>query len=636
MKTIDWYRSVRGAALGLLLVAGANAVRAASQQVLIQGFAFVPPEVSVNVGESVTWTQKDTIQHTSTSDGSPPVWSSPLLSVNQTFSFTFTAAGTYAYHCGPHPFMKGSVTVVAQATTNNPPVVQITGPANGAAFDPSNSITLTATASDTDGSISQVEFFDGAVSLGTAMNAPYSVTVGNLAIGSHTLTAKATDNQGASTVSDAVMISITNSVSVPPSVNIVGVDNLPNAVTITWTGGAGPYLLQKKADLTDTNWFNVLTTSSLYVTVAKDAQSGFYRVTPSATHAVTPFTVVLDGPSEVPATTSGGTGIGALSLEGMELSYYISYRGLTTNATAAHIHGPADADTAAGVLFPLNGFSGTAGVLTGTMTLTADQLADVASGMAYANIHTAIHPGGEIRGQVVPLRIPVNLTTVAEVPTVTGSAGGSGYITLVGTSLYYDIDFGGLSGPATAAHIHGPADATHAAGVEFPLAGATGTSGTLEGEQKLTSDQLTNLLAGFNYVNIHTGNNPGGEIRGQVVPWQFTATLSGAAEVPAVASSGTGSGTLSIIGNVLTYSIAYSGLSSAASASHIHGPANTTQAAGVLFPLNGAAGTSGTLSGTQTLTSDQLANILTGNAYVNIHTANHPGGEIRGQILPQN
>ena len=517
MKTIDWYRSLRGAALGLLVGAGAHAVHAAPQQVLIQGFAFVPAEVSVNVGESVTWTQKDTVPHTSTSDSAPPVWSGPLLAVNQTYSFTFTAAGTYSYHCAPHPFMKASVTVVAQATTNLPPAVQLTAPADGAAFEPANRVTLTAAASDTDGTVSQVEFFDGAVSLGTATNPPYTVTASNLAIGSHTLTAKATDDQGGSAVSEAVTITITNSVGVPPSVNIVGVVNLPNAVTITWEGGTGHYLLQKKAGLTDPAWFNVLTTSSLYVTVAKDAQSGFYRVMPGATNTVVPFTVVLDGPSEVPATTSGATGIGVLSLEGTQLSYYITYSGLSGGAVAAHIHGAADAGHAAGVLFPLSGAAGTSGVLSGSQTLTPDQWTNLVSGMAYANIHTPANPGGEIRGQIVPLRIAVNLTTAGEVPPVSGAAGGSGFITLVGTHLYYDIDFGGLSGPATAAHIHGPADATHAAGVEFPLAGATGTSGTLEGEQTLTPDQLTSLLAGLNYVNIHTANHPGGEIRGQIL-----------------------------------------------------------------------------------------------------------------------
>jgi hypothetical protein len=85
----------------------------------------------------------------------------------------------------------------------------------------------------------------------------------------------------------------------------------------------------------------------------------------------------------------------------MQLSYHISFAGLSGGALAAHIHGAADANHTANVLFPLNGASGTAGTLSGTQTLTSDQLADIISGMAYVNIHTTTNPGGEIRGQII-------------------------------------------------------------------------------------------------------------------------------------------------------------------------------------------------------------------------------------------
>jgi hypothetical protein len=255
--------------------------------------------------------------------------------------------------------------------------------------------------------------------------------------------------------------------------------------------------------------------------------------------------------------------------------------------------------------------------------------------MAYVNIHTPANQGGEIRGQIVPMRIPITLSGNSEVSAVSTAASGSGYITLIGNRLFYDIDYEGLSAGATAAHIHGPADTTHNAAVLIPFAGASGTAGTLFGQTALTSDQLTNLLAGLTYVNIHTPNHPGGEIRGQVLPWQFSVAMTGAAEVPAITSPGTGSGTLYLSGSVLTYSISYSGLSSEAQHAHIHGPADITQPAGVLFPLNGASGTSGTLSGIQDLSAnaDWLTDIVTGNAYANIHTTTNPGGEIRGQII---
>jgi uncharacterized protein (TIGR03118 family) len=418
-------------------------------------------------------------------------------------------------------------------------------------------------------------------------------------------------------------------------ITLTSIQDNGSAVTINWEGGSGPYLLQKKTSLTDTNWFDILTTRSLYVTVPKDAQTGFYRVQDNATNIAIPFSVLLSGPTEVPATTSTATGSGLLTLEGMQLSYSISFSGLTGGAIAAHIHGPADAEHATGVLFPLNGAAGTAGTLSGSLTLTSDQLAAILTGMAYVNIHTPANPNGEIRGQVVPMRIPIMMSGSAEVPATTSTGTASGFITLIGNQMFYDIDYSGLSAPAVAAHIHGPADTTKPAGVLFPLSGITGTAGTLSGQQTLTADQLTNLLAGLTYANIHTTNNPNGEIRGQVLPWQFTVTMNGPSEVPPTTSTGTGLGTLFLSGNVLSYSINYSGLTGPAIAAHVHGPGDVTQSVGVLFPLNGFSGASGALSGTETLTADELADLITGNAYANIHTAINQNGEIRGQILLQ-
>jgi len=119
------------------------------------------------------------------------------------------------------------------------------------------------------------------------------------------------------------------------------------------------------------------------------------------------------------------------------------------------------------------------------------------------------------------------------------------------------------------------------------------------------------------------------------LPATFRVTLSGAAERPnPVNTTATGSGTFTLVGNQLSYNITYSGLSSAANAGHIHGPGTAEQAVGVLVPFPNVSGTSGTLTGTLTLDAAQLSALLGGLTYVNIHTGNNPGGEIRGQILP--
>ncbi|WP_207510658.1 glycosyl hydrolase family 18 protein [Longitalea luteola] len=94
---------------------------------------------------------------------------------------------------------------------NNGPVVTFTSPAAGANFTAPATITMVATASDADGSVSKVEFFNGATYLGEATASPYSYTWSNVAAGSYTLTAKATDNSGAVTTSAAVTITVGSS-----------------------------------------------------------------------------------------------------------------------------------------------------------------------------------------------------------------------------------------------------------------------------------------------------------------------------------------------------------------------------------------------------------------------------------------
>ena len=80
--------------------------------VAIQNFAFIPTEIHVRAGTTVTWINCEppgTPDHTTTSDGG--VWGSDLLAPGASFSFTFTQVGTFPYHCTPHPFMLATVVV---------------------------------------------------------------------------------------------------------------------------------------------------------------------------------------------------------------------------------------------------------------------------------------------------------------------------------------------------------------------------------------------------------------------------------------------------------------------------------------------------------------------------------------------
>ena len=81
--------------------------------------------------------------------------------------------------------------------------------------------------------------------------------------------------------------------------------------------------------------------------------------------------------------------------------------------------------------------------------------------------------------------------------------------------LSWKLTYSGLSGPATAAHFHGPAEPGKNAGVAVAIPNAT--SSPVEGSATLTDAQAADLAGGKYYVNVHTAANPGGEIRGQVM-----------------------------------------------------------------------------------------------------------------------
>jgi plastocyanin len=87
----------------------ASAPAGTEVKVQIANFAFSPSTLDIKVGTTVTWTNEDSAPHTVTAnDGS---FASNDLNQGASFSFTFTTAGTYAYHCGVHPGMKATITV---------------------------------------------------------------------------------------------------------------------------------------------------------------------------------------------------------------------------------------------------------------------------------------------------------------------------------------------------------------------------------------------------------------------------------------------------------------------------------------------------------------------------------------------
>jgi hypothetical protein len=115
----------------------------------------------------------------------------------------------------------------------------------------------------------------------------------------------------------------------------------------------------------------------------------------------------------------------------------------------------------------------------------------------------------------------------------------------------------------------------------------------------------------------------------------FTVPLTGAAEVPPVTTTATGTATITVdtAGNV-TVAGAFTGLTSNATLAHIHGPATATTTADPIstVPLTVTMATAGAISGNGTVTAQQRAQMISGMTYINVHSVNHVPGEIRGQI----
>jgi hypothetical protein len=110
------------------------------------------------------------------------------------------------------------------------------------------------------------------------------------------------------------------------------------------------------------------------------------------------------------------------------------------------------------------------------------------------------------------------LNGASEVPANTSTGTGTAQVWLNKDTnlLKWKVEYSGLSGPATAAHFHGPAEPGKNTAPVVPF--KPPVTSPIEGEATITAAQAADLLAGKWYVNVHTAKAPGGEIRGQVMP----------------------------------------------------------------------------------------------------------------------
>jgi Domain of unknown function (DUF1929)/Bacterial Ig domain len=203
----------------MLFIINANGVPSVARMVSVQGDS--PPVVTLTQPtDGATFTPPATVNLAATaSDPDGTVTKVEFFSAaaklgedtTAPYSFIWSgvAAGTYTLTARATDDLGATTTsAVSTITVNTAPTASITSPADGAIFPWKPTITITATASDSDGNITKVEFRDGTTVLGEDTSAPYSFTWRNVKSGSHLLTARATDNAGAVTTSSPVGITV--------------------------------------------------------------------------------------------------------------------------------------------------------------------------------------------------------------------------------------------------------------------------------------------------------------------------------------------------------------------------------------------------------------------------------------------
>jgi hypothetical protein len=247
------------------------------------------------------------------------------------------------------------------------------------------------------------------------------------------------------------------------------------------------------------------------------------------------------------------------------------------------------------------------------------------------------------RPEATAVRVAAEMTATNETPTPKGDVGnarGTFTATLTksgtGATIAWRLEFNGLSGNATAAHIH-VASRGQAGPVRVPLCApcSSGVTGTAT----IDAAVLEAILTDRAYVNVHTQTNPAGEIRDQLsVVASIRAALSAAQERPKPKGKvrrarGTFTATVTKSGTSgeIAWRLTFSRLTGRATAAHIHRGARGRSGPVIVSlcaPCRSGA------SGRATLSPSVLQALEAGTAYVNVHTKRNPAGEIRSQIRP--
>jgi plastocyanin len=280
--------------LVMMSLAQAAPAVAAVANVSVNDDYFSPSTTSINAGDTVIWTWgNDFDSHNIVSTSTPFAWLFPspgggpgttsdqnsANTRNSPFSFTntFTSTGSFPYECTPHAD-EGMVGTVIVAAPPPPPIVDITNPVAGQVFSAPADLTIEASAFDSSGSVTNVQFLIGSTVLTNCVTAPFFAVTNNLQAGTYTLSAIATDNNGL-TASKSITVSV-----VTPNPVVTGTPAFVSTGTFQFSYSTTiglSYLVQVSTNLL--NWTSLATNTATanpetFTDKNAGSKAAFYRV----------------------------------------------------------------------------------------------------------------------------------------------------------------------------------------------------------------------------------------------------------------------------------------------------------------------------------------------------------------------
>jgi len=280
----------------LLVCGGAFSGLAATATVQVgtNGRVFTPATTNIAVNDQVIWiwggpattphsTTSGTVVTTPTSTNAIPdgLWDSGVVAGAHSFTNTFSSAGSFPYYCQVH-FKAGMTGAIFVAASSLPPTIAITNPAPGAVFSAPANVTVQVTASDPNngGSVTNVQFLIGPVTLTNENAAPFAAIASGLTAGSNTLSAVVTDNFGL-----AATNSVTISVVTPLPLGLsAAAQSSPTSFQFNYAANVGlTYVVQQSTNLASASWIALATNMAAsnpvtFVDTNATANPGFYRV----------------------------------------------------------------------------------------------------------------------------------------------------------------------------------------------------------------------------------------------------------------------------------------------------------------------------------------------------------------------